>query len=115
VAINYSTSRHHPIRVCPKAARWRKQTTCTDALRTQHGGAVGGGEFGHKKVRLWSDAAREVVGPGYMSGPVAAIHQLGVARLAKDEQKGDRRGEKDDMLLALPEGKQGQTSDECSS
>jgi hypothetical protein len=50
-----------------------------------------------------------------MSGPVAVIHQLGVARLAKDEQKGDRRGEKDDMLLALPEGKQGQTSDECSS
>jgi hypothetical protein len=105
VATNYSASGHHPIRVSPKAARRGKQTTRTDALRTQHGGAVGGGEFGHKRVRLWSDAAREVVGPGYTSGPVAMIHRLGVARLAKDEQKGYRRGEKDDMLLALPEGK----------
>jgi hypothetical protein len=83
LAINFSAFGHQPIRVSPRAARRGKQATRPDALGTEQGGAVRGGEFGHKRACPWSDADRGVVGPGYTSQPVAAIHRLGVARLAK--------------------------------
>jgi hypothetical protein len=70
--------------VSPEAIRRERKMARTSSLEARLRRNFGDCELAPKRARLWTEAGREVVSPGYMSGPVAAADQSGIARLAKD-------------------------------
>jgi hypothetical protein len=113
--ISDSMFQHGRIWGIPKATKQGEQAIRMIILGTQHGKAVGGCEPGYKRPCFWTDASREIIGPGYTPGPRTVMERIGGACSRRDTQPGDRCGKKGSMLPALLMGERKQESEESSS